>query len=50
MISFVDAVVRTTVGTFGPDDFWTKRKEKGDELREAINVKFKEIFVECISL
>jgi len=40
MISFVDATVRTAVGTFGPDDFWTKRKEKGDALREAINVKF----------
>jgi regulator of protease activity HflC (stomatin/prohibitin superfamily) len=50
MISFVDATVRTMVGTFGPDDFWTKRKEKGDQLREAINTKFEQIFVDCVSL
>lgn len=41
MNSFVDSTVRTIVGTFGPDDFWTKRKEKGDAMRDAINVKFK---------
>ena len=41
MNAFVDSTVRTKVGTFGPDDFWTKRKEKGDQLREAINEKFK---------
>ena len=50
MNSFVDSEVRTKVGEFGPDDFWTKRKEKGDILREAINTKFASIFVECVSL